>query len=63
MAGGERAETQSRRQMVVRQIKRKQLLWAVPVEAHHFDEEETLDFAAQFGRGGKLVGDHQWPIS
>jgi len=32
-------------------------LRAVPVEAHHFDEEEALDFAAHFGRGRELVGE------
>jgi hypothetical protein len=36
---------------------RGDVLGAVPVEAHHFDEEEALDFAAQFGRGRELIGE------
>jgi hypothetical protein len=35
---------------------RGDVLRAVPVEAHDFDEEEALDFAAEFGLGGDLVG-------
>jgi len=36
---------------------RGDVLRAVPVEAHDFDEEEALDFAAQLGRGRELVGE------